>query len=49
MSEDDAYMYYYKTVGNHKYLHRIQVLNVFEASEQMVGVYIDSDNETETT
>lgn len=46
ISADDAYIYYYKTVGNHKYLHRIQIVNAFEPAEEMVGVYIDNDAES---
>ena len=46
MSTDDAYMYFYKTVGSHKYLHRIKIVNTYEEQSQMVGVYIDSDAES---
>ena len=43
VSDDDAYMYFYKTVGEHKYLHRIQVVNTNESTEEMVGVYLEED------
>ena len=43
IAADDAYMYFYKTVGSHKYLHRIQVVNAFEETEEMVGTYIGED------
>lgn len=42
---DDTYIYLYKTVGSHKYLHRIDILN--GEDEEMFGVYINNDNKTE--
>lgn len=40
---DDEYVYFYKTVGNHEYLHRLQVLNNVDKSVEMVGIYLSED------
>lgn len=47
MAEDDNYLYFYKTVGNHEYLHRIKIVNNNGEAEEMVGVYLEGDVPTE--
>ena len=49
ISSNDAYMYFYNKVGEHKYLHRIQILNTELAESEMVGVYIEKDADSVTT
>jgi len=48
----EDYVYFYKTVGSHTYLHRLKVANHFDETEEMVGVYLEADTpkvETEET
>ncbi len=40
---DDSYLYFYKTVGNNSYLHRLSVNNNNGETEEMVGVYLEED------
>lgn len=47
---DDGLLYFYKKVGNHSYLHRLNITNA--STEEMVGVYLEADipeEETEET
>ncbi len=43
ISEDDSMMYFYKKVGENYYLHRIKVGNNMGETEEMFGVYVESD------
>ena len=45
-ASDDQYLYFYKKVGGHEYLHRIKIVNNNSEAEEMVGVYIDGDAPT---
>ncbi len=45
---DGEYLYFYKTVGSHSYLHRLAINNNFDESEEMIGVYLEEDIPEET-
>lgn len=45
-ANNDQYLYFYKTVGGHEYLHRIKIVNNNSEAEEMIGVYIDGDAPT---
>jgi len=43
---DENYVYFYKTVGSNKYLHRVSLNATYveeETNDQMIGVYLDAD------
>lgn len=41
---NDDYIYFYKTIGNHSYLHRLQINNNENVmAEQFIGVYLGED------
>lgn len=40
---DNDYVYFYKTVGSHSYLHRLAINNNHDETEEMVGVYLEED------
>lgn len=40
---DNDYVYFYKTVGSHSYLHRLAINNNHDETEEMVGVYLEDD------
>lgn len=39
---DDGYLYFYKKVGSHSYLHRLDITTDGE-KEQMIGAYLEAD------
>ena len=39
---DDGYLYFYKKVNGHSYLHRLDT-TTDGAKEEMVGVYLEAD------
>lgn len=43
LDEDESMMYFYKKVGENYYLHRIRINNNIGETEEMFGVYIESD------
>ena len=45
---DNNYLYFYKTVGNHSYLHRLAINNNHDETEEMIGVYLEEDIPEET-
>lgn len=40
---DENYLYFYKTVGDNDYLHRIKIANNVSETEELVGKYLSAD------
>ncbi len=41
---NEDYLYFYKTIGNHQYLHRLQISNNDNTlSDQFIGIYLEED------
>lgn len=43
VAEDDSYMYFFKTEGEHEYLYRLEVAFGEDAEAEMIGVYVGED------